>query len=136
MLEPLASVPLTRRDERRFVVPSLGRPYAPVMAANYRAFGLDAVAPPPSDAEGLRAARRDCSGKECLPYQLIWSGFRDEIDRRGDAVDHVLVEVTSQGTRRNCMFSVKDQVSLEHLGLAERVTMRDTARYARAPWTS
>ena len=65
-----------RDDERQFVAPALGEPYAAVMAANFRAFGLDAVAPGPSDAERLRIGRRDCSGKECIPYQLFWGSFR------------------------------------------------------------
>lgn len=125
MLEPLANPPIPRGDDREFVVLSIGEPYSRVMAANFRAFGLDAVTPGPSDAERLRAGRRDCSGKECLPYQLIWGGFRHHLDRSDDERARVLVQVTGQGVCRNCMFSVKDQLSLERLCLDDRVTMRD-----------
>lgn len=125
MLEPLPNPPIPRDDDREFVVLSIGEPYSRVMAANFRAFGLDAVTPGPSDAERLRAGRRDCSGKECIPYQLIWGAFRHHLDRSEDERERVLVQVTGQGICRNCMFSVKDQLSLERLGLDERVTMRD-----------
>ncbi|MCK6555381.1 acyl-CoA dehydratase activase-related protein [Candidatus Binatia bacterium] len=125
MLEPLPNPPIARGDTRQFVMPSVGEPYSRVMAANFRAFGLDAITPGPSDAERLRAGRRDCSGKECIPYQLIWGAFRHHLDRRGDDRERVLVQVTGQGVCRNCMFSVKDQLSLERLGLGDLVTMRD-----------
>jgi hypothetical protein len=125
MLEPLPNLPVTPDDERQFVAPALGEPYAAVMAANFRAFGIDAVAPSPSDAERLRIGRRDCSGKECIPYQLFWGSFRDHLEHNDDGRSRVLVQVTGQGVCRNCVFSVKDQLSLERLGLGERVTMRD-----------
>lgn len=125
MLEPLPNPPLRRDDPREIVPPNVGEPYASVMAANYRAFGLDGVAPGPSDPARLRAGRRDCSGKECLPYQLIWGGFRNHLDHAKDDRERVFVQVTGQGVCRNCMFSVKDQLSLERLGAAGSVTMRD-----------
>lgn len=125
MLEPLPNPPIPRGDTRQFVVPSIGEPYARVMAANFRAFGLDAITPGPSDPERLRAGRRDCSGKECIPYQLIWGAFRHHLDHCHDDRARVLVQVTGQGVCRNCMFSVKDQLSLERLGLDDLVTMRD-----------
>jgi activator of 2-hydroxyglutaryl-CoA dehydratase/predicted nucleotide-binding protein (sugar kinase/HSP70/actin superfamily) len=126
MLEPLPNPPLTPEDPRQIVVPATGEPYAPMMAANFRAFGLDAVSPGPSDAERLRIGRRDCSGKECLPYQTIWGAYRHHLEASDDGRERVLVQVTGEGVCRNCMFSVKDQLSLERLGLAERVTMRDS----------
>lgn len=125
MLEPLPNLPITPDDERQFVAPALGEPYATVMAANFRAFGLDAVAPSPSDAERLRIGRRDCSGKECIPYQLFWGSFRDHLEHNEDGRSRVLVQVTGQGVCRNCLFSAKDQLSLERLGVGDRVTMRD-----------
>ena len=125
MLEPLPNPPLSSDDPRQFVVPSIGEPYSRMMAANFRAFGLDAISPGPSDAERLSAGRRDCSGKECIPYQLIWGGFRHHLDGSDDERSRVLVQVTGQGVCRNCMFSVKDQLSLERLGLSDSVTLRD-----------
>ncbi len=125
MLEPLPNPPVTPDDPRQFVMPDLGEPYSRTMAANYRAFGLDAVAPGPSDSERLRVGRRDCSGKECLPYQTFWGAFRHHLEANPDGRDRVLVQITGHGVCRNCMFSVKDQLSVERLGLSDRVTLRD-----------
>ncbi len=125
MLEPLPNETITAGDTRQFVTPAIGEPYARVMAANFRAFGIDGVAPARSDAERLRIGRRDCSGKECIPYQLFWGSFRDHLERNDDGRERVLVQVTGQGVCRNCVFSVKDQLSLERLGLSDRVRMRD-----------
>ena len=45
------------------------------LAAAMRGAGFDAALVGEPDAAALRAAGAACSGKECLPYQLIWGSF-------------------------------------------------------------
>ncbi|MCU0692405.1 MAG: acyl-CoA dehydratase activase-related protein, partial [Polyangiaceae bacterium] len=49
----------------------------PLFAAVYRAYGYDAAAAPPLSKTNFELGRRDCSGKECLSYQLVWGAFRE-----------------------------------------------------------
>ncbi len=148
LFEELPNPPIRELADKRFVVFSISDRFSPMMAATYRAHGIDAIAAGPADSEALKLGRRDCSGKECLPYQLIWGSFRKVIEHgttpsgsegvgavnvtikttNGDtpaSKDDVFVQVTGEGACRNCMFSIKDQLTIERLGLDDRVTLRD-----------
>ncbi|MCC6217594.1 MAG: hypothetical protein IT376_22235 [Polyangiaceae bacterium] len=124
LLEPMERRPLAADRDARLVLLSVAGRLSEVAAASYRALGYDARPSGPNTAETMAAGRRDCSGKECLPYQLVWGAFRREIEAAPPQDRTVLVQVTGQGACRNCMFSVKDAISLEHLGVADRVTLR------------
>ena len=50
------------------------------LAAAMRGAGYDASYVGEPDAAALRAAGAACSGKECLPYQLIWGSFARFLD--------------------------------------------------------
>ncbi len=95
-----------------------------VLAAAYRAYGFDAVSAGPTDATSFAAGRGDCSGKECLPYQTIWGAFRQYLERDDGKRRTLLVQLPGQGMCRNCMFSLKDQLTLGHLGLEDHVDSR------------
>lgn len=82
------------------------------------------MAAPVPDAESLRLGRKDCSGKESLPYQLIWGSFRKELGQHPPTKRTLLVQVSGEGKCRNCMFSVKDQLSVERMGLSHTVASR------------
>ena len=122
-LEPDDPPPLLdRRDDARLVPIGMGD-LSPLFAACYRAFGFDAVPSGTLDADALRLGRRDCSGKECLPYQLVWGGFAKRLEAdNGASKPTVLLQVNGEGMCRNCMFTVKDRLTLERRGLAPRVT--------------
>jgi predicted nucleotide-binding protein (sugar kinase/HSP70/actin superfamily) len=77
----------------------------------------------PVDTAALAAGRRDCSGKECLPYQLLWSGFKKRLASGGNGKRRTIVQVAGQGMCRNCMLSLKDEISLQRLGFSDRVTL-------------
>jgi len=108
----------------RLVVFSMSDRLGRILAAVYRSLGHDAVAAGPNNAATLAAGRQDCSGKECLPYQLIWGGFRTHLAAHPPDRPTSLLQVTSQGGAcKNCMFAVKDRLSLQRLGLSEQVTV-------------
>ncbi len=110
------------RDAELVMLP-IGNRLGGIAAAAYRSIGYDAVVAPPASHEVLAAGRRDCSGKECLPYQLIWGAFRQHL-AEAPKKRRVLMQVSGEGSCRNCMFSVKDKLSLEHLALDEEVSVR------------
>ena len=45
------------------------------VAAAMRGYGVEAEFVGSADPEAMRKAQQGCSGKECLPYQLIWGTF-------------------------------------------------------------
>lgn len=77
----------------------------------------------PNAAATLATGRQDYSGKECLPYQLIWGGFRTHLAVHPPDRPTSLRQVTNQGARKNCMFAVKDRLSLERMGLSDQVSV-------------
>jgi len=125
VLDPLPNPSIRDHDDARLVMFAMSDRMTSMLASAYRAYGFDAVSAGPPDAESLQLGRRDCSGKECLPYQLIWGSFRKYLDANPDDRETVLVQVTGEGVCRNCMFSVKDQITLERMGRDDRVSMRD-----------
>ena len=127
LCEPLQERPLDEdRRSSRLVMFSMADRFSTIAAAFYRSVGFDAVSAGPNGPQTLVAARRDCSGKECLPYQLLWGSFRQHLEAAPPAAgtDTVLLQMTGAGMCRNCMFSVKDQQSLQRLGLSDRVRIR------------
>jgi hypothetical protein len=56
----------------RYVFLSAADYFGDVFATVYRAFGYDAVGAAPLSKSNFDCGQRDCSGKECLSYQLIW----------------------------------------------------------------
>ena len=123
-LEPLVRRPLDEERQSRIVTYAMGDRYAALNAAFYRSLGFDAVASGPADAVTLAAGRKDCSGKECLPYQMIWGAYRHHLDEQPPTGRTLLMQVTGSGMCRNCMFSIKDQQNLRRLGLDDRVALR------------
>ena len=124
MLEPLPETPIESEKPNRLVIFTIADRISPIMAAAFRSYGFDAVPSGPSSAELLATGRRDCSGKECVPYQLIWGGFRQRIEADDSGKQLVLMQVSGEGRCRNCMFSVKDQLSVERMGEGDRVRLR------------
>ncbi|MCC6999959.1 MAG: hypothetical protein IT370_35500 [Deltaproteobacteria bacterium] len=124
LLAPKLEPPLADERGKQLVVFPLGDRLGPTLAAAFRGAGHDAVATRAGSPATLAAGRRDCSGKECLPYQLIWGAFRDHLERQPTPRQTVLLQVSGQGPCRNCMFSVKDALALERADLSSRVQVR------------
>jgi activator of 2-hydroxyglutaryl-CoA dehydratase/predicted nucleotide-binding protein (sugar kinase/HSP70/actin superfamily) len=124
MLEPLPKTPIESEKDARLVIFTIADRISPIMAAAFRSYGFDAVPSGPASGDLLALGRRDCSGKECVPYQLIWGGFRDRIENDDGDKRMVLMQVSGEGRCRNCMFSIKDQLSLERMGVDDHVSLR------------
>jgi len=123
-LRTLAPLPEPPIGDARVAVLAMGDVLSSNIAAVYRSYGVDAVSTGPASAAALATGRRDCSGKECLPYQLIWGSFREHLERQDQQQETVLLQVPGSGMCRNCMFSVKDQLTLQRMGLDGQVRSR------------
>jgi activator of 2-hydroxyglutaryl-CoA dehydratase/predicted nucleotide-binding protein (sugar kinase/HSP70/actin superfamily) len=104
---------------------SLGRHIAAAM----RGRGMDADFVGPPDEAALRAAQEACSGKECLPYQLIWGALADTIEERLADLDGGRALFLSAGNgfqacRANA-FPLTEQLALDRMGFGERVDVAD-----------
>jgi activator of 2-hydroxyglutaryl-CoA dehydratase/predicted nucleotide-binding protein (sugar kinase/HSP70/actin superfamily) len=122
LLARVADRPLAAERDRQLVVFSLGDRLSSHIAAAYRSAGFDAVPSDPVDAATLASGRQDCSGKECLPYQVLWSGFKPKLV--GNGKGKTMLQVPGQGMCRNCLFSLKDELAIQRMGLADRVQVR------------
>ena len=99
------------------------------LAAAMRGAGFDASYVGEPDAAALRAAGAACSGKECLPYQLIWGSFARFLDEEATRLDGKKALFLSAGNGfqacRANLFPLTEQISLERLGLSDRVEVAD-----------
>ena len=68
LIEELPRESLADAKSSRLVMVALADRLSPIRAAVQRSFGFDVVAAGPSSAEAIALGRRDCSGKECMPY--------------------------------------------------------------------
>lgn len=124
LLQPIEPRPLQEERDSRLITFPVADRLGALVAAALRSLGYDAVAAGPNTPETFALGRRDCSGKECLPYQLVWGAFRKELEDGSTGKRKVLVQSSGQGACRNCMFSIKDRISIEHLGLGDRADIR------------
>lgn len=96
-----------------------------LFAAVYRSYGYDAVTAPPITKDAYYLGKTDCSGKECMTYQLIWSAFREyleshppEINKNtGEIQEQRFIQLSGQMCRAG-MYGIKDRMSVERLGQA------------------
>ena len=99
------------------------------LAAAMRGEGMDAVYVGEADPAALRAAGSACSGKECLPYQLIWGTLarflKDEVPRlNGDKALFLSAGNGFQACRAN-LFPLSQQLTLDRLGVGDSVRVAD-----------
>lgn len=96
----------------------------PLFAAVFRSYGYDAVAAPSLNKANFECGRRDCSGKECISYQMVWGGFREylEVNPPEPGKETRLVQISGQQCRAG-VFGIKDRINVEKLGLDDRVTL-------------
>jgi activator of 2-hydroxyglutaryl-CoA dehydratase/predicted nucleotide-binding protein (sugar kinase/HSP70/actin superfamily) len=125
LLEPLPRENAETTKSSRLVVLALADRYSPIRAAVQRSFGFDAVSAGPSTPAALSLGRRDCSGKECLPYQILWGTLRKLLEEDPLEKRIVYAEAPGEGMCRFCMYPIKDQILLQQMGLGEQVALRD-----------
>jgi predicted nucleotide-binding protein (sugar kinase/HSP70/actin superfamily) len=106
--------------------------FGPVFAAAYRAFGYDAVAAAPFSESSVRIGKPDCSGKECMSYQLVWGAFREHLEKNPPKKHTELVTLTGQMCRAG-LYDVKDKISIDKMGLGDRVSVTGLKLFAAGP---
>ncbi|MDP7545810.1 MAG: hypothetical protein QGF20_00865, partial [Alphaproteobacteria bacterium] len=106
-----------------YVAMSMAENIGPTFAATYRAYGYDVVSAPPHGEDTWQAGKADCSGKECMSYQLMWGAFRQHLEENPPTRETVLLAFSGQLCRTGA-FGVKDQISLEKMGLDDNVSMQ------------
>jgi predicted nucleotide-binding protein (sugar kinase/HSP70/actin superfamily) len=113
----------------RFIFGHVGGGLGRHLAAAMRGAGLDASYVGEPDAAALRAAGAACSGKECLPYQLIWGSFARFLAEEAPRLNGGKALFLSAGNGfqacRANLFPLTEQISLERLGLGDRVEVAD-----------
>lgn len=120
-VDPARSKPILDPDVH-YVVLSAGDYMGPVYAAVYRAYGFDAVAAPPLSEAAVRYGKPDCSGKECISYQLIWGAFREYLEKNPPTKKTHLMQFTGRLCRAG-VWDVKDRISLRKMGLGDCVAV-------------
>ncbi|HJM93806.1 MAG: hypothetical protein CMM23_16235 [Rhodospirillaceae bacterium] len=105
-----------------YVAMSMADNVGATFAATYRGYGYDVVAAPPHCDDTWQAGKADCSGKECMSYQLMWGAFRSYLEENPPVKDTVLLAFSGQLCRTGA-FGIKDQISLEKMGLDSNVKM-------------
>ena len=91
------------------------------VAAAMRGYGMDAEFVGSADPEAMRKAQQGCSGKECLPYQLIWGTFTRFLEEKlpelnGEPALFLAVGTGFAACRAN-LFPLTEQLALDSLGL-------------------
>ena len=113
----------------RFIFGHVGGGLGRHLAAAMRGAGYDASYVGEPDAAALRAAGAACSGKECLPYQLIWGSFARFLSEEAPSLNGGKALFLSAGNGfqacRANLFPLTEQISLERLGLGDRVEVAD-----------
>ena len=110
--------PYLSRDVRYLFMSSIDY-LGPVFAAAYRAEGYDAVVAPPLSEATVASGRGDCSGKECMSYQLIWGAFRAYLEQHPSPRETRLVQISGQMCRAG-LYPLKDRLNLDRMGLGEQ----------------
>ena len=113
----------------RFIFGHVGGGLGRHLAAAMRGAGYEASYVGEPDAAALRAAGAACSGKECLPYQLIWGSFARFLSEQAPHLNGGKALFLSAGNGfqacRANLFPLTEQISLERLGLGDRVEVAD-----------
>ncbi|ETR73132.1 MAG: hypothetical protein OMM_01190 [Candidatus Magnetoglobus multicellularis str. Araruama] len=105
--------------------------FGDIFAAVYRSNGYDAAAASNYSHDMLLSGKRDCSGKECLSYQFIWSAFKDYLAKNPPTKETRLMQITGEMCRA-AGFGIKDSINLDRLPIDANVKI-STLKIAGGP---
>jgi len=105
--------------------------FGDIFSAVYRANGYDASAASVYSHDVLLSGKKDCSGKECLSYQLIWSAFKDYLEQNPPTKETRLMQITGEMCRA-AGFGIKDRINLDRLGADSNINV-STLKIAGGP---
>jgi activator of 2-hydroxyglutaryl-CoA dehydratase/predicted nucleotide-binding protein (sugar kinase/HSP70/actin superfamily) len=114
--------------------------FGDIFAAVYRANGYDATAASNYSHDILLSGKKDCSGKECLSYQLIWSAFKDYLETNPSSTKETrLMQITGEMCRA-AAFGIKDRINLDRMGAESNIKVSTLkiaggAKMAAQIWT-
>ncbi|KPL10521.1 hypothetical protein AMJ71_02900, partial [candidate division TA06 bacterium SM1_40] len=107
------------RDGRAIYIPRMAD-HALVIAAAYRACGVEAHALPPSDQETLQLGRQYTSGRECFPFLLTTGDFLKKLrDPHFDPSRSAFFMATADGPCRFGQYHRLQRMLLDELGLRD-----------------
>ena len=117
------------------MVMTVGPIIAEHTAVAMRAHGYDAHSGGVTDAEGFKGGRVMCSGKECLPHQLIWGCFHKFLVNNPPTDDKktLLLNVTGFGPCRNGMFTPANDIAIRKMGLEDKVETMTFGNFRHDP---
>jgi len=105
--------------------------FGDIFSAVYRANGFDATVASTYSHDILLSGKKDCSGKECLSYQLIWSAFKDYLEKNPPTQETRLMQITGEMCRA-AGFGIKDRINLDRLGAENNIKV-STLKLAGGP---
>ncbi len=131
--------PLYTQEEiagAQILVTSTDEPGGRQSVAILKGLGYEADYRISADAEAFKLGRRDCSGKECLPHQLIWGAYRKYLEDCPPGPDDRILFPNISGVIGPCrtgMFTLANQIAIERLGLSGRVGVITSASFKNEP---
>jgi activator of 2-hydroxyglutaryl-CoA dehydratase/predicted nucleotide-binding protein (sugar kinase/HSP70/actin superfamily) len=106
----------------RVIFPRMG-PAAEPAAAAMRGMGIPAEVLPVTDRDAVRLGRRNTSGKECIPMTITLGGLLQRLERSGPDERFAFMMPGSRGPCRFGAYQLLHKISLERLGLKDRVSV-------------
>ena len=108
--------------DARYVLFSISDYYAELIAATFRSFGYDAVATAVPSDENYSLSKHDCSGKECISYQMIWGTCKSYLqNHKNNDKKTIFFQFTGETSCRAGVYRVKDMMNLEEMQLQNDV---------------
>ena len=106
----------------RLLIPRMG-PGAASVAAALRGVGIPAEVLPVTDRDAVRLGRRHTSGKECIPMTITLGGLLQRLEGTREDERFAFMMPGSRGPCRFGAYQLLHKISLERLGLADRVSV-------------
>ena len=125
----LPSSSLRNIGNRKVFFGNIGGTLGRQVAAAMRGYGVEAEFVGSADPEAMRKAQQGCSGKECLPYQLIWGTFtrflEEKLPELNGAPALFLTVGTGFAACRANLFPLTEQLALDGMGLGGQIQVGD-----------